>query len=138
MGTEIDCTDKNRDFEKYQGRGWFIKPDPYGTFSVGPSSDLVLKIKDYHNQNLRFSFKAGAWIGNLPRRTTKFYVNNCFVKEIVFDGKNDSFSFNIEPSMVQGNEIRVRFDIDHSGIAVKEGLQDLGVLWKKFKIDNND
>ena len=40
--------------------------------------------------------------------------------------------------MVQGNEIRVRFDIDHSGIAVKEGLQDLGVLWKKFKIDNND
>ena len=138
LGTEIDCTDKGRDFEKYQGHGWFIKPDPYGTFSVGPSSDLVFKIKDYHNQKLYFTFKAVAWVGDLPRRTAKVYVNNFFIKEIVFEGKTDNFSFIIEPSKVQGDLINIRFDIDNSGIAEKEGLQDLGILWKKLRIDNSE
>ena len=137
LGTEIDCTDKNRDFEKYQGHGWFHKPDPYGTFSVGPSSDLIFKIKDYHNQNLRFSFNALAWVGDLPRRTAKVYVNNNYIRDIVFDENNDSFSFTIEPSLVKGNELIIRFDIDHSGTAEKDGFQDLGMLWKKMRIDSD-
>ena len=135
LGTEIDCTDKNRDFEKYQGNGWFIKPDPYGTFSVGPSSDLIFKIKDYQNQNLKFSFTALAWLGNLPYRTVKIYVNDRFASEIKIDNKRTDFSFSIESVMVQNGKMNVRFDIDHSGIAVKEGLQDLGLLWKKLKIE---
>jgi len=138
LGTEIDCTDKNRDFEKYQGNGWFIKPDPYGTFSVGSSSDMIFKIKDYHNQNLKFSFIAGAWVGDLPYRTGKVYVNEHFVSEIVLDGNYNKYTFKIEPSMFKGNEIKLRVDIDHSGIAVKEGLQDLGVLWLKLRIDEED
>ena len=138
LGTEIDCTDKNRDFEKYQGNGWFIKPDPYGTFSVGASSDMIFKIKDYHNQNLKFSFIAGAWVGDLPYRTGKVYVNEHFVSEIVLDGNYNKYTFKIEPSMFKGNEIKLRVDIDHSGIAVKEGLQDLGVLWLKLRIDEED
>lgn len=137
LGTEIDCTDKSRDFEKYQGHGWFIKSDPYGTFSVGPSSDLAFKIKDYHNQKLNFSFKAVAWVGDLPRRTAKVYVNDFFIKEIVFEGKTDNYSFIIDPSKVQGNLINIRFDIDHSGIAKKDGFQDLGMLWKKMRIDSD-
>jgi len=40
--------------------------------------------------------------------------------------------------MFKGNEIKLRVDIDHSGIAVKEGLQDLGVLWLKLRIDEED
>ena len=135
LGTEIDCTDKNRDFEKYQGKGWFIKPDPYGTFSVGPSSDLIFKIKDYQNQNLKFSFTALAWLGNLPYRTVKIYVNDKFASEFVIDNKSIDFSFRIHSDMVQNGKMNVRFDIDHSGIAVNEGLQDLGVLWKKLKIE---
>lgn len=138
LGTEIDCTDKNRDFEKYQGTGWFIKPDPYGTFSVGASSDMIFKIKDYHNQNLKCSFIAGAWVGDLPYRTGKVYVNEHFVSEIVLDGNYNKYTFKIEPSMFKGNEIKLRVDIDHSGIAVKEGLQDLGVLWLKLRIDEED
>ena len=137
LGTEIDCTDKNRDFEKYQGHGWFHKSDSYGTFSVGPSSDLIFKIKDYHNQNLRFSFNALAWVGDLPRRTAKVYVNNNYIRDIVFDENNDSFSFTIEPSLVKGNELIIRFDIDHSGTAEKDGFQDLGMLWKKMRIDSD-
>lgn len=138
LGTEIDCTNKNKDFEKYQGNGWFFRSDPYGTFSVGPSSDLVFKIKDYHNQNLKFSFIAGAWVGDLPYRTGKVYVNEHFVSEIVLDGNYNKYTFKIEPSMFKGNEIKLRVDIDHSGIAVKEGLQDLGVLWLKLRIDEED
>ena len=138
LGTEIDCTDKNRDFEKYQGSGWFIKPDPYGTFSVGPSSDMIFKIKDYDNQTLKFSFIAGAWVGDLPYRTSKVYVNEHFVSEIVLDGNYNKYTFKIEPSMIKGNEIKLRFDIDHSGIAVKEGLQDLGIIWRKLRIDEED
>lgn len=137
LGTEIDCTDKNRDFEKYQGHGWFHKSDSYGTFSVGPSSDLIFKIKDYHNQNLRFSFNALAWVGDLPRRTAKVYVNNNYIRDIVFDENNDSFSFTIDPSLVKGNELIIRFDIDHSGTAEKDGFQDLGMLWKKMRIDSD-
>jgi len=138
LGTEIDCTDKNKDFEKYQGNGWFFRSDPYGTFSVGPSSDMIFKIKDYHNQNLKFSFIAGAWVGDLPYRTGKVYVNEHFVSEIVLDGNYNKYTFKIEPSMFKGNEIKLRVDIDHSGIAVKEGLQDLGVLWLKLRIDEED
>lgn len=137
LRTEIDCTDKNRDFEKYQGHGWFHKSDSYGTFSVGPSSDLIFKIKDYHNQTLRFSFNALAWVGDLPRRTAKVYVNNNYIRDIVFDENNDSFSFTIEPSLVKGNELIIRFDIDHSGTAEKDGFQDLGMLWKKMRIDSD-
>ena len=135
LGTEIDCTDKNWDFEKYQGHGWFHKPDSYGTFSVGPSSDLIFKIKDYHNQNLKFSFNALAWVGDLPRSTAKVDVNNNYIRDIVFDENNENFSFIIEPSLVKGNELIIRFDIDHSGTAEKDGFQDLGMLWKKLRID---
>ena len=99
---------------------------------------LIFKIKDYHNQTLRFSFNALAWVGDLPRRTAKVYVNNFFIKEIVFEGKTDNYSFIIEPSKVQGDLINIRFDIDNSGIAEKEGLQDLGILWKKLRIDNSE
>ena len=135
LGTEIDCTDKNRDFEKYQGHGWFIKPDPYGTFSVGPSSDLLFQIKDYQNQNLRFSFTAFAWLGKLPCRNVKVFVNEKFANEFIIDNRNADFSFIINSNMVRDGKVRLRFDIDHSGIALKEGLQDLGVLWKKLKIE---
>lgn len=135
LGTEIDCTDRNRDFEKYQGNGWFIKPDPYGTFSVGPSSDLLFHIKDYQNQDLEFSFKALAWLGNLESRNVKVFVNGQLVREFVIDNRKMDFSFKIKSNMIRDGKIQLRFDIDHSGIALKEGLQDLGVLWKELKIE---
>lgn len=135
LGTEIDCTDKNREFEKYQGQGWFIKPDTYGTYSVGYSSDLLFQIKDYQNQNLKFSFTALAWLGDLPSRKVKVFVNDKFASEFIIDNRNEDFSFKIDSNMVRDGKVRLRFDIDHSGIALKVGFQDLGILWKKLKIE---
>lgn len=136
LGELVDCTVNNPKFEMYQGDGWMEKPEPKGSWTVGSESELVFRIKDYHNQNLRFDFTAFAYLSELPYRTVKIFVNNQFVKELIFDNKRLNHSFKIPSSMLEGNLLKVRFIIDHCGLSNRDGwLNDCGVLFHDLRIE---
>ena len=138
LGEEIDCTDKNPNFEMFQGTGWMEKSEPKGSWSVGAESTLQFNLSNYQKDtDLVFSFTADSYISNLPYRTAKFYVNDVYITDVLFDNKNYDFSFRIPAAVINSNLLRIRFTIDHNGLSIKDfgSLNDLGILWKKFKIE---
>ena len=138
LGKEIDCTDKNWDFETYQGTGWHERPESFGSWSAGPESTLIFNLGNYNNnKDLKFSFYAFAYLSDLPYRTAKFYVNDVFITDIVLDNKTYEFSFKIPSAIIVNNSLRIRYTIDHSGLAIRDGgaITDLGILWMKLKIE---
>lgn len=138
LGTEIDCTDNNWNFETFQGTGWHERPEPFGTWSAGPESTLVFNLDKYSNdKDLRFRFNAGAYLSDLPYRTAKVYVNGAFITDIVLDNETYEYSFKIPSTVVVNNTLNIRFTIDHNGLAIRDGgaITDLGILWVKFVIE---
>lgn len=138
LGEEIDCTDNNPNFEMFQGTGWMEKSEPKGSWSVGAVSTLQFNLGNYKKgTDLVFSFTADSYISNLPYRTAKFYVNDVFITDIVFDNKKQDFSFIIPENVINSNLLRIRFSIDHNGLSIKDWgtMNDLSILWKKLKID---
>lgn len=138
LGSEIDCTDKNWNFETFQGTGWHERPEPFGTWSAGPESTLVFNLDKYNNdKDLKFSFNAFAYLSDLPYRTAKFFVNDVFITDIVLDNKTYEYSFIIPSTIVVNNTLKIRFTIDHNGLAIRDGgaITDLGILWVKLKIE---
>lgn len=138
LGEEIDCSDSNPNFEMFQGTGWMEKSEPMGSWSVGAESTLLFNLNNYKKgANLLFSFTADSYISNLPYRTAKFYVNDVFITDILFDNKNYDFSFRIPANTIDGKLLRIRFTIDHNGLSIKRRgtLNDLSIFWKKLKIE---
>ena len=138
LGEEIDCTDKNPNFEMFQGTGWMEKSEPKGSWSVGAESTLQFNLSNYQKgTDLVFSFTADSYISNLPYRTAKFYVNDVYITDVLFDNKNYDFSFRIPADVINSNLLRIRFTIDHNGLSIKDWgtMNDLSILWKKIKID---
>lgn len=138
LGKEIDCTDNNPNFEMFQGTGWMEKSEPKGSWSVGAESTLLFNLSNYEKgTDLLFSFTADSYIADLPYRTAKFYVNDVFITDIMFDNKKSDFSFRIPANVIDGNLLRIRFTIDHNGLSEKDfkTMNDLSILWEKIKID---
>ena len=122
----------------FQGTGWMEKSEPKGSWSVGAESTLQFNLSNYQKDtDLVFSFTADSYISNLPYRTAKFYVNDVYITDVLFDNKNYDFSFRIPAAVINSNLLRIRFTIDHNGLSIKDfgSLNDLGILWKKFKIE---
>ena len=67
------------------------------------------------------------------------YLLRCLFAEDTggFDNENYDFSFIIPANVIDNNLLRIRFTIDHNGLSIKHlgALNDLGVLWKKLKIE---
>ena len=138
LGKEIDCTDKNWDFETFQGTGWHEKPESFGTWSAGPESTLVFNLDNYSkDKDLKFSFNAITYLSDLSYRTARFYVNDVFITDIILDNKTYEFSFIIPATIVVNNSLKIRYTIDHSGLAIRDSgaITDLGILWMKLKIE---
>ncbi len=140
LGEEIDCSDNNWNFETFQGTGWFEKPESGGSWSIGPESTLQFMLNDYKKgKDLLFSFTADSYISNLQYRTAKFYVNDIYITDVLFDNKNNDFSFIIPANIINSNLLRIRFTIDNNGLSIRDWgtLNDLSIFWKKIKIDYN-
>ena len=137
LGEKIDCSDKNMYFETFQGKGWYARPHSNGTLTVGPETDMILKLRDYKNQNLKLSFSAVAYLQGLSSRTLKIYANKTLVKELCLDNKTHFFSVKIPSSLLTGTDLlRISFCIDHADAALKNGLTNAwGFLMEWFKVE---
>lgn len=139
LGEIIDCSDKNMDFETFQVKGWYVKPHSTGTSTVGPEAELLLRVKDYKGQKLKYTFNAIAYLGDLPYRKLKIFANGKFITEFILDNKETNFSFNISPLENKNNLLRICFCIDNSDIALKSGLRNAwGIFMENFKIEAID
>lgn len=141
LGVEVDCSNKNWNFEAFQGTGWHEKPGLYGSWSAGPESTLIFNLSNYRkDKDLLFSFTGCTYLSDLPYRTAKFYVNDIFITDIILDNKKYDFSFKIPASLVDSSLLKVRFTIDHNGLSVRDGgaITDLGIFWQKLKIEKDN
>ena len=136
LGEKIDCSEKNLYFEGFQGKGWYVRPHPTGTYTIGPETELILRIKDYHGQKLKFSFRVITYLEDLPFRKLKIYANEKFVSEQTLDNKKFDFSVTIPPLENEENLLRIRFNIDNSDIASKHGIRNAwGMFMEYFQFE---
>ena len=104
------------------------------------TSILTFKLKNYKSgKDLVFRFRAYTYLSDLPYRTAKFYVNDVFITDILMDNKTSDFSFKIPAAVISNDLIKMRFTIDHNGLAIRDGgaITDLSILWQKLKIEED-
>ena len=148
LGDTIDFTMYGESF-KYKGKGWSKREESLGTWTLASDAELIFKIKDYSNQDLRVSMLASAYLADLPHRTVKVFINGTFITDIVFGREsivsNNNYTslidltFIIPASLVGSGLLNIHFAIDKPGISVQyEDGRDLGMFVNSLVIEKDN